>query len=54
MRIFLGELWQIISEGGKSVEKIKYYENENRTREERENRTPKMTPNNERKGAGAR
>ncbi len=36
------------------MSKIKHYEEVNRTREERENRTPPMTPNNERKGAGAR
>ena len=36
------------------MKKVKLYEQDGRTRDERENRTPKMTPNTERQGAGAR
>ncbi len=36
------------------MKKIKVYEQEGRTRDERENRTPNMTPNQERQGAGTR
>ena len=32
------------------MRKIKYYEEDGRTRDERESRLPNFTPNNERKG----